>query len=642
MKDLETLLSPITIRNLELANRCVLPPMGTNLGTREGFVTEANIAYLKRRAQSGMGLIISEIVGVHPSGLLGLAACDDQFVPGLSKLAEAVHQTGVKVAAQLHHAGREAMHQLKKGTALGPSAIPSRVYGMAPKEMTKDDIGLIIESFGQAALRVKKAGFDALEIHGAHGYLITQFLSGLSNQRTDEYGGNFKIRARFAIEVVEEIRRLVGDDFPVFFRISAEEFIKNGYTPEDVQTIVPDLVKAGVDVIHASIGTHGSPGGITSAPPEFEEGWNAVRAGKIKAVAGIPIIAVGRFSDPRSADAVIARGDADMVAFGRQALADPDFLIKAKQGRYDEINKCLACNQGCIERLMMEKGATIRCAINPETGQELIRPHGRSDKSKKVWVIGAGPGGLTTAKEAARRGHVVTLFEKDAELGGQVRFAGKAPFKTLYKEWITVLVGEVKKSGVTIKNNTEVKEEMAASCDADVVVLATGGVPIMPDIEGADHKMVAGALQIIDGKILPGKNVVVIGGGLIGMETADFLVEKGSRVTIVEQLSQSPVLEFTVHGYQLHKRLKNGGCRLLLNTRVERIEDNAVITRTGEKRERLTPVDQVVVAVGMKPQSSLKRILEEGGIEHHVIGDAKSIRRIIEATDEGAKAAWGI
>ena len=277
MNTLKHLLSPIKIRQMELANRVVMPAMGTNLGNDDSTVSEALLAYIGRQARSGAGLVISEITAVHPSGSVGpthLGAYDDRFIPGLRMYAAAVHEAGGKAAMQLHHAGRESLFMLMQGEAIGPSAVPSVVYRQPPREMTVEDIHEIVGAFGQAARRAREAGFDAVEVHGAHGYLLTQFLSSLSNVREDEYGGSLKNRVRFIVEVLQEVRTSVGDEFPVLLRISAEEFIKGGYTVEDLKAILPSLVSAGADVIHASVGTHGSPGGITSAPPEYEAGFN--------------------------------------------------------------------------------------------------------------------------------------------------------------------------------------------------------------------------------------------------------------------------------------------------------------------------------------------------------------------------------
>lgn len=644
MSELKHLLSPITIKSMELNNRAVMPPMGTNL-SRDSMVSDANLAYISRMAKGGAGLIITEIACVHPSGLIGkghLGVWDDRFIPGLKQMAQAIHSAGTKAALQLHHAGRESLELLLKGEAIGPSAVPSLVYRKTPREMTAEEIQLIIDSFGQAAVRAQEAGFDAVEIHGAHGYLLTQFLSSISNKRTDEYGGSFQNRAKFMIDVITEVRKCVGKDFPISIRISADEFIKTGYTVEDILTIVPDMVGAGVDIIHASVGTHGSPGGVTSAPPEYEAGWNVPNAEKIKEAVNIPVIAVGRFSDPDAADEVIARGDADMIAFGRQQLCDPDYLIKAREGRQSDIRKCIACNQGCIERLMLEPGSSVRCAINPETGQELIYPRTPAVNRKTVWIIGAGPAGLTAAYEAKRLGHEVAIFEKAEKAGGQIHYADKAPFKKVYGEWIDWLIQQVEKNGTPIQTGTEVTEKMIQAERPEVVILAIGGEKIIPDIPGIDLPMVCDAWQILGSTIKPGKHVVVVGGGPIGMETADFLCDKGCRVTLMDLLEKSPVTRFTSHGYMLHKRLREADCRMLFSTAVAGIQENALSLKTGEKKDIFSPVDQVVIAVGMKPRDNLKSFLRDQKIPHYVVGDALEVRRIIDATDEGAKAAWDI
>ncbi len=652
MKNLDQLLTPIKIGSLELANRVIMPPMGTGLGNDDSTVSERNLAYVKRRAQGGPGLIITEIIEVHPLGSASprcMGVWDDKFIPGLSKYADTVHEQGSKVAMQLHHAGRESMFQLMQGTAVAPSAIPSFIFGFlgTPREMTLDEIQETIVSFGAAALRAKAAGFDAVELHGAHGYLLMQFLSALSNQRTDEYGGDFRARARFMIECIEEVRKQVGPEFPISLRISGEECLKGGYTVDDMQTIVPDLVGAGVDMIHVSFGSHGNAQMHTdmpnpSAPVEYDPGFKAWLARKIKEVTDVPVVAVGRFTDPYFMNEVIARGDADLVAVARQHLADPDFLKNAIEGHPEDTCECLACNQGCIERLIFEQ-KTIRCAINPETGQELVYPQGPAETSRTVWVIGGGPGGLTAAFEAARLGHKVSLFEKEDETGGQIRYAAKAPFKAVYGKWIDTLTAKCAKKGVDIKTGTHVTEDMIEQGAPEVVILAIGAEKATCPVEGIDASMVCDAWQILNGEIAPKDHALVIGGGLVGMETADFLCEKGvSDVTLVEMLENPPVPPMTSHGTMLHRRLGAAGAKLLFNTTVNKIEEGAVTISTGGEEQRLEPIDQVIVAVGVKSRNELKDMLKNKDIRHYVIGDANEARRIIEATEEGAKAAWEI
>jgi 2,4-dienoyl-CoA reductase-like NADH-dependent reductase (Old Yellow Enzyme family)/thioredoxin reductase len=613
--------------------------------TTQLTVGDVLLAYISRQAKSGAGLIVSEITAVHPSGSVGpshIGAYDDRFIPGLKKYADAVHDAGGKTAMQLHHAGRESVFMLMQGEALGPSAVPSVVYRQPPKEMTTDDIHEVVQSFGHAARRAREAGFDAVEVHGAHGYLLTQFLSALSNQREDEYGGSFDNRARFVIEVLQAVRKNVGDDFPISLRLSAEECIKGGYLVDDILTILPDLVAAGADIIHASLGTHGTPAGITSAPPEYEAGFNVWRAKKIKEIVDVPVIAVGRFTDPAPADEAIARGDADMVAFGRQQLADPDYLIKAKEGRSKDIRICIGCNQGCIERLMLEPGSSVRCAINPETGQELMYPQGPAPASRKVWVVGAGPAGLTAAYEAARLGHKVSLFEKEEKASGQIFYASKAPYKKVYDDWIQWLIAQVEAIGVEFQTGTLVTGDMLDEAQPDAVILAAGAEKIIPPIPGVDLPLVCDAFQILGGEVAPKENIVVVGGGMIGMETADFLIDKGSSVAVVELMPRSPVRRIASHGYMLHKRLRDGGGRLLLGTKVESIGEDSVTIVSEESGQEILPADQVVIAVGTKSCGDLKNILEEKSIHHVVAGDANQPRRIIEATEEGAKAAWDI
>jgi NADPH-dependent 2,4-dienoyl-CoA reductase/sulfur reductase-like enzyme len=356
----------------------------------------------------------------------------------------------------------------------------------------------------------------------------------------------------------------------------------------------------------------------------------------------VPVIAVGRFTDPFFMDDVIARGDADMIAVARQHLADPDFLKNACEGHPEDTFECLACNQGCIERLVYGEGS-IRCAINPETGQELVRPEAPAAILRRVWVIGGGPGGLTAAFEAARLGHTVTLFEKEKETGGQILFAEKAPFKGVYGRWIRTLTARCRKAGVEIKTGIDVSEAMIERESPDVVILATGADKMACPAEGISQSVVCDAWQILSGEVQPKDNVVVIGGGPVGMETADFLCEKGIKhITLVEMLATPPVPAQRAHGVMLHRRLGAAGARLLFNTTVKRIEGCSVIVAADAREQTISPVDQVIVAVGVKPRADLKVFLRGKEIRHFVIGDTKEPRRILEATSEGAEAAWSI
>jgi NADPH-dependent 2,4-dienoyl-CoA reductase/sulfur reductase-like enzyme len=474
-----------------------------------------------------------------------------------------------------------------------------------------------------------------------------EFLSALSNQLKDQYGGVFLGSASFMIECLREVRRQVGTDFPVSIRISGEECIKNGYTISDMETILPDLVNAGADIINVSFGTHGSPAvnidtPNPSAPVEYPPGFKSHLARRVKEAAGVPVISVGRYTDPYFMDEVIARGDADMIAVARQHLADPDFLKNALAGHPEDTLECLACNLRCIERLSLE-ALPIRCAINPQTGQELIYPAGPAAVSRKVWVVGGGPAGLAAAYEAARLGHQVTLFEQESQTGGNVRYAAKAPHKEVYGRYIQTLTAKCKKKGVEIKTGAEVTEATIEAGKPDAVILAIGAGKAACPAEGIDASVVCDAWQILDGTVAPKEPVVVIGGGLVGMETADFLLEKGVRnITIVEMLPASPVLALAAHGYMLHKRLRAAGVALMLGTRVKKIEENAVIVEVKGEEKRLEPVSQVIVAIGVTPRTALKEMLAKKGIRHFVVGDAAAPRRIKDATTEGAKAAWEI
>jgi 2,4-dienoyl-CoA reductase-like NADH-dependent reductase (Old Yellow Enzyme family)/thioredoxin reductase len=624
---------------MTLKNRAVMPAMGTGYGNADGTVSDRLAAYLARRAKGGTGLIITEVCAVDPRGKgfpNEIGAWNDAFIPGLIGLTEAIHREGGKIALQLHHAGRETFEQAAGGIPEAPSAIPSAVLGQPCEAMSRERIAAVIEAFARAAARAKKAGFDAVEIHGAHGYLLNQFLSPFSNQREDEYGGAEENRSRFVLETLSAVRKAVGPDFPVIIRISADELIRGGYDLAFMQRLAPRLVAAGVDAIHCSVGVFSTPGTMSIASMDTEPGFNLFRARAIKEAVNVPVIGVGRINDPELAEKAIASGDADLISFGRQHLTDPDFIAKAAAGNFEEIRRCVACNQGCIERLSFEmKSAT--CTFNPSCGREYQGTPAPVAGTKRLWVIGAGPAGLSAALAAAGRGYEVEIFEKETAPGGQVRSASRPPHKEAFLDWVTWSVRQLGKRGVTIHYGQEMTAAKLKDERPDAAILAAGAFPAAPELPGLDAPHVCDARDVLMEKTKPAGPAVVIGAGYVGMETADFLIARGVAVTLLEMQPFLPVGKHTAHGYWLHKRLRNAGGQLLLGAAVTRVEPDTVFYRQGEEEKQL-PAASVITAMGAKPANGLEGILKELGIPWRVVGDAKSPRRLLEAIHEGDRA----
>jgi 2,4-dienoyl-CoA reductase-like NADH-dependent reductase (Old Yellow Enzyme family)/thioredoxin reductase len=635
----ENLFSPITINGMTLRNRTVMPAMGTGYGNADSTISDRLMAYLARRARGGAGLIISEVCAVIPRGKgfpNEIGAWDDEFIPGLAKLADAVHREGGKVALQLHHAGRETFEMAAGGMPEAPSAIPSVVLNQPCEAMSLERIAVVTEAFAKAAGRAKKAGLDAVEIHGAHGYLLTQFLSPFSNRRTDAYGGSEENRMRFVLEVVESVRKEVGPDFPVLIRVSADELIRGGYDLEFMKRLAPRLVAAGVDAIHASVGVYSTPGHLSIASMDTEPGFNLFRARAVRDAVNVPVIAVGRIADPVMADHAIARGDADLISFGRQHLTDPDFVNKVRAGDMEDIRWCVACNQGCIERLMFEmKSAT--CTFNPECGQEFRGAPAGVAGRKCVYVVGAGPAGLSAALAAMARGCDVQIFEKESEPGGQLRSAIQPPHKRIFRTWMDWALRRLARGNVNIQYGRDVTEELLREQRPDAVILAAGACPWTPDIPGIKGPRVFDARDVLTGKTEVKGPAVILGAGYVGMETADFLIARGVPLTILEMQPLYPVGKLTAHGYFLHQRIKEGGGKILIGARVTNIDENFVaFTQGGE--EKTLPAAMVITAMGAKPDNALEKILGGLGIDYRIVGDAKSPRRLLEAIHEGDQA----
>lgn len=643
--NLTNLISPIKINSLELKNRAVMPAMGTAYANNDGTINDRLITYLARRAAGGAGLITTEVFAVDKRGK-GFPAeagiWDDSFIPDLTRLTEAVHKEGAAIAVQLHHAGRETAEGIAGAMPEGPSPLPSVMLRQPVEEMSTDRIKEVVTSFGESARRAEESGFDAVEVHGAHGYLLCQFLSPFSNQRTDQYGGSDENRARFVIEVIEKVRQSVSPGFPVIVRISADEMIREGYTIDFSKWLAPRLVKAGADALHVSLGVYSTPGGLSIAAMDVEPGFNLFRAKEIKEIVDVPVIGVGRIHDPRIAEKALAAGEADLISFGRQHLTDPGFINKALENRYEDIRFCIACNQGCIERLMFEFKPTT-CVFNPECGEEYNYDLSPSPEPKDVWIAGAGPAGLSAAQYAALKGHRVRIFEASERAGGQLISASAPPNKEVLESWLQWILRQLEKAGIKPEYNTPLTAEMAAEGKPDVVIYAAGSIPTLPPIPGLDKADTLDARDILLGKtkVNPGKTVI-LGAGYVGMETADYLVDKGSDVTILEQSKFPPVSNMTSHGYFLHRRLKKGGAVLELGAEIKSVE-NGRITYSKDNNETVElQADSIVTALGATADSELADALETNGVAAIRIGDAKKPGRFLEAIHGGARAALKI
>lgn len=637
---LHNLFSPITINGMELKNRAVMPAMGTMFGNRDNTVSDRLKSYFAARARGGTGLIITGVCAIDPRGRgFGnqIGIWDETFIPGLKDLSDTIHKEGAKIAVQLHHAGRESMKIVLKTLPEAPSAIPSPNIQQPVEAMSIERIEEVVQFFAAGAARAREAGFDAVEIHGAHGYLVHQFLSPFSNQRTDKYGGSDENRARFALEIIRAVRAAVGPDFPLMIRISVSEEIRQGYGPDFTTWLAPQLVEAGVDLIHASVGALSTPGNLAIATMDMPPGFNLERARIIKNVVDVPVIGVGRVQDVMLAEEALERGDADLIAFGRQHLADPDFINKARQGAFEDIRPCIACNQGCIERMMYEI-KPITCVFNPECGEEYHWDYKKTGSPKNIWVIGAGPGGLSAAFYAAGRGHRVTVFEAEDEPGGQLIPASSPPHKEDLRDWLGWILRQLDKAGVAVQCGTRVTEEMIAGERPDAVVLASGARHFVPDIPGIESDIVVSAREVLEGRAEAVLPVVILGAGYVGMETADFIIDNGRGVVIYEMSEQLPVGKHTAHGYWLHKRLRDAGGRIELGAKVLRIERDGIVYQQGENGEHMEPAATVINALGAVSNNELVRVIKNLDIPCKVIGDAAGPRRFIEAIHEGARA----
>ena len=635
---LEKLFSPFSIGSLKLANRIVMPPMATNYATPQGFVTDRQIAYYVERARGGVGYITVEHTGIHQQGKASpkmLMIHSDENAEKIKNLVEAVHAAGGKIVVQINHAGRQTFSKVTGETIVGPSAVPVLPAMETPRELTIREIEDLVATFTIAAERVKNTGADGVELHMAHGYLICSFLSPFSNKRKDRYGGTIAGRARFALEVLRSVRQRVGSGFPVICRLSGDEYVAGGLNVEDTRQIAKLLEKEGADALHISACNAAS--GFLNHPPYYvTEGVFVHLAEAVKAQVDIPVITVGRIRNPLMADQIIAGGKADLISMGRALIADPRLPQKAKEGRLAEIIPCISCNK-CIQTLRMD---SVRCSVNPETGNEGRFRYSKADRSKQVWVVGGGPGGLKAAEIAALRGHQVKIFEKKNKLGGRVRLGANPPQKQVLNEFIDYLVRRVKSLGITIEMGKAFTSDMLEPVKPDVVIVATGASPQFPNWKGIEE---SGALSVddvlADGADI-GARVLVVGGGGTGAEIADLLSEIGKKVTLVEMLEDiaSDLVNHLQH--YLKQRLTQKGVAVLTSTRVKALGKGYVMIEDASGVRKLDDFDTIVLALGSeKSNDTIYKNLAGKVSELHVIGDARQPREIVDAVYEGEEIA---
>jgi 2,4-dienoyl-CoA reductase-like NADH-dependent reductase (Old Yellow Enzyme family)/NADPH-dependent 2,4-dienoyl-CoA reductase/sulfur reductase-like enzyme len=624
------LTNSIEINGMVVKNRMVMPPMGTNFANPDHSVSDKQKKYYEARAKGGVGTIILEYSAVDPGGVSApnqLGIFDDKHIPGLSELAQIAHKHGVKIGIEIHHGGRQCPAELC-GQPVAPSPIAG-VTGQVPKELTKEEINKITIAFAKAAARAKRAGLDFVDIHGAHGYLISQFMSPYYNKRTDEYGDTLEGFLRFPLEVLHAVRKEVGPNYPVLFRMNGEEHVEGGRTLKDSVRIAKRLAEEGVDAIDVSGGL------IESAPwiiptQSMRPGVHIAAATAIKAAVDVPVIVAGKIHIPELAEEIIETGKVDMVAFGRALIVDPEFPNKIVSGRQHEVRKCIYCLQHCLD-------IPAACTQNPEMGHEIEYECKDCKVTKDVMIIGGGPAGMEAARVASIRGHRVKLYEKKSKLGGQMTIATVPPYKSALNSVVDYRIESLENLGVEVQLGREVTVEDIKHINPEVVILATGGEPIKPNIEGIEGDRVVQAWDVLDGVANVGKNVLVVGGGSVGCETALFLANRGKKVTVVEMLEEVASDMAILPRIGFIERL-DASVTVMKTAKLQMIGDGEVVVEDQGETKTLGGIDNVVLAIGTRAKNELAEALTEAspGIEVHVIGDARKPRTLWEAIGEGA------
>lgn len=634
------LFSPAKIGNLKLKNRICKAPQSSGMNNKDGTVSERAIRYYRDQAAGGAGMIIVEYAYVDEIGSKSahchLGISNDEHIPGLAWLAENIEEMGSVPAIQIEHCGRQKFlgtQPIKAPSAIAwPNLYAQHGIEAVPQELTIPEIHEIIKCFGDSALRAKKAGFKLVEIHGAHGYLLTNFFSPTTNHRTDMYGGTLENRARIYFEILEDVRKKVGPDYPVTIRLSGTDYEPDGFPIEDTIWLAKELEKRGIDGINVSGGDHHTMIHQVS-PMSIDVCHNVWAAEAIKKEVEIPIIASGSITLPEYAEDIIASGKGDFVALGRPLWADPEWPNKAAAGHPEDICPCIRCNEGCLQRTFFNYKA-VTCAVNPvisREGELKIHP---ADVKKKVAVIGGGAAGMEAARVAKLRGHDVTIFEAQSKMGGLLNEAEAPEFKADIRPFHKYLETQVEKLAIPVIHKFVSAEDLKGF---DAVICATGSLPVKPNIPGADKKIAMDAVEAIDcGKA--GKKVVVVGGGLVGTETALDLAEKGHDVTVVEMLpaimNDCAATDFISYS----ERIAKIGMKVMTSTCLKEVTDDGVIVANKKKGEIKLDADTVILSLGFKSCDSLYETLKKEDKEVYLVGDAVHPGKIFDAIHTAYRA----
>jgi 2-enoate reductase len=646
MKRMEKLFEPGRIGQLSIRNRIVMAPMGIiGLTEPDGKLLQRAIDYYEERAKGGVGLIVTglflpildiEFGPLKKQGMSAIPRADNpDVIPILSELTDSVHRHGAKIAIQLTAGFGRVLnpHMLAImgiETSVSASAVPN-VWDLKviTRELTTQEVEAIVGSFSTAAEIVKSAGFDAIELHGHEGYLMDQFTTSLWNKRKDKYGGDLDGRLRFSLEIIRNIKKTAGKDFPVIYRYAIKHYIEGGRGVEESLEIARRLEKAGVDALHVDAGCYDN--WYWPHPPTYQPPACMVdMAEAAKSAVKIPVITVGKLGYPELAEKILRERKADFVAIGRSLLSDPEWPLKVKEGRLEDIRPCIGCQDGCLARIMT--GAYISCAVNPATGNEKEFTITPAAKPRSVLVVGGGIAGMEAARVAALRGHRVTLYEKRDRLGGHL-IEGSVPlFKSdikMLNEYYVTLLG---KMGIKIELGKEVTPVTIRKMKPDVIIVATGSTQDIPDTPGIEKNNVITAIDLLLGRKKAGNRIIVAGGGLIGCETAVYLAQKGKKVTIVEMLEDIIPDVFEANKQYLFRMLAENGVNVLTNTKMVRVtDDGALVINQYRRFEAKLPADTIVIAMGLKAEKSLVKALEGTVGELHAIGDCEGPGKIMDA-----------